>query len=615
MHRRRAWFAAVTLLAIGAHTPASAAGIYLKDTTLADRWKAASAAFAGAEYLKVYDSELAQLATYDHNEDLAIARQMTATRDMTVAAVIAGAPGVARPVGYEGDAAIQCQFTQPESAPAGVDPTPRKDRDLLAAVIRCDLDRIAGPAAPGADTTKRTDDMASLAEVMDGWNETLVSEQYMLDLNRSALAAVLPAPAPKPPSKAPRPAAGAGKAEPPEKPKTVDTSCEALAEPLPDDAYSEITDPDIKAKVLGAVDRISKSCRQLAGDRLGPIQYLTANIEPPGTPFPADCWSSKDPLAQVCGDPGISRAPLIASYCTGWTVKPAAVAADKTPKTVDSIAGAADAAATIKDSLTQQISDAKAVNTADQDKLASFGKSLQSVLDQLPTGAAKVEALTQISGVITALSRAAVCNEQSQFDKETIAAATCDKPATPLDAKAQATWEFLNALSMLSDATDKKARSAQWLAAAQAIVAVKKQDAALVAAQQAAKADAGQRRFQALATQVSSEVISLQVLNKTARGDAGARLGCTGTPLACALPLYIEAVNRGAVPAALLDNRVTQLARRYAVQRERAAADRDSQLLKAASDQMQAYVDGGVDPTLILTLLTDAGIVGVLAAK
>ena len=85
--------------------------------------------------------------------------------------------------------------------------------------------------------------------------------------------------------------------------------------------------------------------------------------------------------------------------------------------------------------------------------------------------------------------------------------------------------------------------------------------------------------------------------------------------MACALPLYVDALNRGGIPAALLAGRAGQIAREYAVRRERAAADKESQLLIAASNQLDAGTQAGIDRDKLIGFVFDAIVAGVALSK
>ncbi|MFI4973068.1 MAG: hypothetical protein ACHP84_00855 [Caulobacterales bacterium] len=235
---------------------------------------------------------------------------------------------------------------------------------------------------------------------------------------------------------------------------------------------------------------------------------------------------------------------------------------------------------------------------------------MQGDIDLLPSGLAKVDALAHLSEIVDAISRADICNEPKQFDAATVTAAKCDAAsATPIQTKASDSWAFLNALAMLADATNPKSRSVQWLAGAQAIIAAQTADAKLQADRDAAKVSAAQAEFRALVIEVTEDADAQLYLNKAPRHDCGA------AAMTCSLPLWIDATNRGAIPAAILAGHADQIDREYAVRRERAVADRRSQLLIAAANAEDAGVKAGVDPTMLTTLLFDLAAVAAVAAK
>lgn len=259
--------------------------------------------------------------------------------------------------------------------------------------------------------------------------------------------------------------------------------------------------------------------------------------------------------------------------------------------------------------LSKQIEAAKAVTDKGAVKdLNSFREDLHKALDKGLSPLAKAAGLDELAQEIDEALIADVCAAKDSFDKAIVDAAKCGtQDATSTTAKADAVWSFLEALAQLSDATDPRARSASWLAGAKAIVDAAKADAKLEADQakavvtaRGALLDAAIRQTAALA----SAQLALDGFN-----------ACTGGRFECGLVYFVESRNSGAIPRALLTARPLQIEIEYAVRRERRAAETEGKLIQAASAQIKAYVDGGVDPALIARLALDAGLIGAVAAK
>ena len=417
--------------------------------------------------------------------------------------------------------------------------------------------------AAGTRSDART--LSGLKLGMDRDDQNTVIGQYLLDNARQDYARDHPAPK----RVAAKPQGKGGAASP--TPKPFDASCEALAH------------DDVATLEAAGADVIQMRCKELAN--LNDLRdaalatFLGIAKLPSCTPTPAG-------------------PRLLVAYCIGWR------------SSATSTQGAADAASDLEVKLQAEVKAATAANTQSEDSLAQFGKELQSDLNQLPNGLAKTSALAQLSEIVDAISRADICNEPKQFDTATVAAAKCDSTsATPVETKASDTWAFLNALAMLADASNSKSRSVQWLAGAQAIIAAQKADAQLQSDQDAANVSAAQEEFRALVVEVTEDAAAQLYLSKMPGHPCGV------TPMSCALPLWIDATNRGVIPAAVLAGRADQVAREYAVRRERAVADRRSQLLIAAANAEDAGVKAGIDPAKLTTLFFDLAAIAVVAAK
>lgn len=512
----------------------------------ATKWAAGGSAFEGAAYLTVYDNELKQLAAQAQAEDASLAQRLVACRNADVATVVDH---------LSPEFSLDCR---PVAGSTG-------GATYLEALVARTLADDVGAAYD-------IDRLSGLKFGMDHADNDLSIAQFLLDNARQAYAKAHPAP--KPPASAKTTPAGAPSAA---APKPFDTSCEALAK------------IDAATADAAGAGGIKTRCGLLATVQLNTglslLVYLRGKTPPPG---PLDC-------AKGLGDAGPR---LLSAYCAGWA------------PTKTSTAGASDAAGALAAKLQAEVDAATTANTAAQDQLATFGKDLESGISSLPTGVAKVDALNHLSEIVDAISRADICNEPKQFDAATVTAAKCDPAtATPLQTQASDTWAFMNALAMLADANNANARSAQWLAAAQAIIAAQKANAKLEADQEAAEVAAAQAEFRALVVEVTQDAQVLQYLHRPPE------LPCAGAPTNCALPLWVDAVNRGSIPAALASGHPDQIQREYAVRRERVVADRRGQLLVAAASAEDAGVKAGIDPTKLVTLLFDIAAVAAVASR
>jgi hypothetical protein len=423
----------------------------------------------------------------------------------------------------------------------------------------------------GDDYLSKSDGIDNLTGLKFGIDQDINDlgyDEFLLDNARLTYAATRPAPQRKPITKE-----GGTAGE-----KPFDTSCDAL---MKVDAVAAATQGATAIKsACAALDQHSKAMGRAL------TTFISARVT-------TDCTATAE----------VERAaPILALYCSIWGAIPAKgdLPADTASKLESDLV----------DRLGKDVGAAKAANSANLDGLKEFGTNLQEAIKDLPTGYGKVEALEHLSIIVDAISRADICNEQAAFDNATVNAAKCDSTTmTPLETKASVSWAFLNSLALLSDSTNPASRSAQWLAGAQAMIAAQKVDASLQAEQQKAQLEADRLRFNAWLLEASEEAKALQYLQEPVTHP------CPTGSLSCALPLYVDAVNRGTIPAAVLAGRSDQLVREYSVRRQRAAADKESQLLIAAANQLEAGTKAGVDQNQLVVLVASAIVAGAALAK
>jgi len=268
-----------------------------------------------------------------------------------------------------------------------------------------------------------------------------------------------------------------------------------------------------------------------------------------------------------------------------------------------------DVAGELSKALADQIEAAKTVSDEGAvAQLSEFRTNLDGFLRSVGSPGLKLASLDHLAGEVDLALIANVCADPDAFDKAVADAAKCDTvEETSTTGKAGAIWSALGALAELADATDPRFRSVAWLAGAKAIVEAAKADA---------KLDADQARGQAAA---NSAAVDAAIRQASALASAQLVLSgfdnCKGGRFACALVYFGESRNTGGIPKALLRARPLQIELEYGVRRERLFAEQQGQLIKAASAQIKAYLDGGVDPKLIAQLLFDAGLIGVAVAK
>jgi hypothetical protein len=234
--------------------------------------------------------------------------------------------------------------------------------------------------------------------------------------------------------------------------------------------------------------------------------------------------------------------------------------------------------------------------------LASFQAEVERLLkDASPV--AKIAGLKTLQSGISDQLNGALCAPPPANGTDCKAIA-----ATSASGRAVAVWTALQALAQVLDANDPRYRSANWLAAANAILAAEKQDAQIQADAEAQAASLARTRLFRLAAAASHLA--------EAHGFAAKTKPCSGAdPAYCGLAATLAAWNEGLIPADVLAYRETQVFSQTVVRRQKAAQTEQQALARSASASLKAYADGGVPPSVIAQLLVDAGLIAAVAAK
>ena len=238
-------------------------------------------------------------------------------------------------------------------------------------------------------------------------------------------------------------------------------------------------------------------------------------------------------------------------------------------------------------------------------KLAGFLNTAQPVASQI--------ALKVVSQHLDALLEADICGAPAGVFDPAVKASTCAAYAPRSEAgKIGAVLGFADALAVVAKSDKPSGRGQQWLAAAGAIIAAQQADADLQAQAAQLIQAAAQQTLDGVVVEASL-LARAQLALDAGKGTDGGKSGCRGDAGACGFVFYSQAWNRGRIPGEVLAARDFQVTREFAVRRARAAAERESLVIKAASAHLKSYVDGGVDPKLAAQLLFDAALIGTTA--
>lgn len=272
--------------------------------------------------------------------------------------------------------------------------------------------------------------------------------------------------------------------------------------------------------------------------------------------------------------------------------------------------------APVNKQLAAEIAKAAALSkTGDASDLLAFRDAINSVLKTV-SPATKVAGLDKVSTALDAILLSDTCDSTKVTD-DAKKAAGCDKiEAQSTTAKVQAIWGFAQALAQLSDASDPNRRSAQWLAAAKAIVQADKDDAALAAAQKKVETEILRNQVRALAFEGADLVAArMAAAGKPTKCFTSAKVGAVDKQFACTLAPLVDAWNDGRIVAEVDTFRLIQIQREYTVRRARAAAAKQYALAQAGITSAKAYGAGGIKPATVAQILFDAAVLGLLGGK
>jgi hypothetical protein len=524
---RAGWFAPIAATAwvvftLGA-APASAqslGGLYVNSASLQSQVDALDTAAQASKTLQPYDDQLANLATFAQQEDLAVATRDVAARDLEMATLLA-TPGDKRASAL---IAHTCARLKVQALNADCqDPAYLRSFVGLAYTLPVDL------AAVASQTNLVSSDINDLVAEFPGQTAPSCT-------NADALMKAAPA--------------GSALYL---KLHTLSTDCQALTklnEPLAtikgfiEDSTSGNTPENLGDTVAAAADADEAAQAKVLGG--GDLTALKAEI------------------AQV-----------------------QKVASDKTDL----------------GSLDDLETSIQAFGTSIQKDLANVDPVLQVAnlaLLQKSLG----DSLAQVSGGI-ACAGAPSCQGQQ---------------VKGVASQSSATVGFLNAIAGVADASAGRGSQAQWLLAAQAIVAAIKADAQLQADADKADAAAADLRFKLSVREVSMLAATLLIARGeplAAKGQPeaveGPNLCGDADPFICALPYDVESWNSGRIPADILSWRQIQRFRMLTVQRQRLVAQEQRGILLAATATLKAYGDGGIQPATIAQLLNAAGVIAIAA--
>lgn len=260
---------------------------------------------------------------------------------------------------------------------------------------------------------------------------------------------------------------------------------------------------------------------------------------------------------------------------------------------------------------------------ADIRELLGYVDDGQDAAQKVPGAATLVAGWDKADETVDALLRAEICDApEGAVDQATKDAAKCPDIEAPTTAgRSQAVWATLKALAQLQDANDEARRSANWLLAAKAIIAAERADAALRLQEAKARAAASSQRLDALLV----EAVGLIKADKWRTASPGAKskfdgfgdceydisVSSAGSPH-CAFAFYVEAWNRGRLPAEMLRYRTVQIDREYGVRRSRSVAEKQYALASAGAATLKEYGEGGIMPETVAQTILDLGTIGAL---
>jgi len=224
--------------------------------------------------------------------------------------------------------------------------------------------------------------------------------------------------------------------------------------------------------------------------------------------------------------------------------------------------------------------------------------------------------------IVDDLLRTEVCDApKDAVDEKTKTDAKCGEIVPDsTSGKARASWAFLKAVGQLQDAGAEDRRGANWLLAAKAIIAAEKADSALRLAEAKARAAMLQQRLDASLIEVAGLIDAEAWTERRGSGELPNMTDCWASlpeerreaNANCAFAAYVEAWNRGRLPAEVLAFRDVQIEREFAVRRARAATEKQYALATAGAATLKEYGAGGVMPATVAQTVLDLTTIGVL---
>ncbi|HEY3949828.1 hypothetical protein [Phenylobacterium sp.] len=344
------------------------------------------------------------------------------------------------------------------------------------------------------------------------------------------------------------------------------------------DAYERYRDP--KDTTKDDCDTLTKAAKINPGGIT--VTQLLANVQ-------TICGQQVDDenrLRTIVGNVGLTSASEIGhAFAATLPTTPAKSAAQGDKDLTDAIAAAKDLA--VKGDVAQ---------------LNTFQSDVETALKGM-SSAAKLGGLNHVQAELANTLTGALCSPPppSGTDCSGVAKSTTS-------GRTAAVWSVLQAIAQIRDADDPRYRSANWLAAANAILAAEKSDVSILANAEAQAVASAKARTAAL----SAEAAALAQVHQYAKGGASCP---AASAYACGLAAYLVAWNTGVIPEDILAYREPLIFTRAALQRQQAAQTEQQSLARAASASLKAYADGGVQPSVIAQLLFDAGLLGVAASK
>jgi hypothetical protein len=475
--------------------------VYVNDPDLAKQADAADTAVQGADTLKPYSTQLANLQAYSAQQDLAVANRDVATRDGVVTSML--------------------------------DDTPA---DSLAALDKDACKRLeALVVSEGLDSENTCADKHKIS-LLSSFFDRAGSDSRVIDEDQQTVEAT-------------RAAYERVRTDP-----KIKDDCETLR--------TATLSPSFGIDGPGQLYALQDDCRQLDlaqqglkglvdGLGLGPDSALTAAYRDAQPPAP----------------------------------RPKTTTSEQDQQLEDEIQRAKDLA-----------------KGGDLKSLADFQAEIEDILKD-SSGAAQLVGLTRVQQALAGVLSGTLCSPPpaSGVDCKSLAVASTA-------GRAAAVWSLLEAIAQTMDANDPRLRSANWLAAANAILTAEKANATIQANAEAEAVASAKTRFTFLARAASG----------FAKVDLASppKPSCPGAdPWFCGLAAYLSAWNDGLIPADIYAYRETLIFSRTVLQQQLAAQTEQQGLSRAASASLKAYADGGIQPSAIAQLIVDAGLFGVAAAK